>query len=66
MVDFLRDVILAVALLATLIAVAFHPNQEPVPQRHSELDKSRLGTSGVPARNEMLARRDEPSEPGSR
>lgn len=34
MVEFVRDVIVAVAVLATLIAFAVHPNAEGEPKRH--------------------------------
>ena len=34
MVEFVRDVIIAVAVLATVIAVAVHPGQEAEPLGH--------------------------------
>ncbi|MGH8662878.1 MAG: hypothetical protein ACREUX_01305 [Burkholderiales bacterium] len=41
MVEFVRDVIIAVAVLATLIAVAVHPGADAEPKRHG----SAIGTA---------------------
>jgi hypothetical protein len=44
MVEFVRDVIIAVAVLATLVAVAVHAGADPEPKRHG----SAIGTAVAP------------------
>lgn len=46
MVEFLRDVIVVVAILVTLIALAFHPASDADASRRSDALTSRISAAG--------------------
>jgi hypothetical protein len=49
MVEFVRDVMIAVAVLATLIALAAHPAPDAEPQRHGSGAGGVIAISAPPA-----------------
>lgn len=61
MVEFLRDVIVAVALLATLIAVALHPAAEA--DRHSETTEGKPAVTVTEPGSGMVAYNAKPQAP---
>jgi hypothetical protein len=49
MVEFVRDVIVAVAVLAMLVAIAAHPGADAEPKRHGTARATAIASNATPA-----------------